>query len=239
MVPKSNLSPMEMLKIQASTLYTINEQQRLLSINEPGGGKAPALFIGMTSAGSLIYYHEQLPPDLTDELGRDSELPLDIPKLIRKVETFEPVSHVWMGPAYAFPETSGDWNRNVQLIGQEQRYMLAEHLPELTDHVHEKWPVAAYVIDDSAVAVCCSARVSSHGTEASLYTATGFRGHGYAAETVKCWQYYVRESGRVPIYSTSWDNLASQHVARKLGLIQFGVDFSITTFGSKSGCNVQ
>ncbi len=235
MVPKSNLSPMEMLKIQASTLYTINEQQRLLSINEPGGGKAPALFIGMTSAGSLTYYHEQLPPDLTVELGRNSELPLDIPKLIRKVETFEPVNHMWMGPAYAFPETSDEWNLNVQLIGHEQRYMLAEHFPELTDHLHERSPVAAYVIGDSAVAVCCSARVSIHGAEASLYTAPGFRGRGYAAETVKCWQYYVRESGRMPIYSTSWDNLASQHVARKLGLIQFGVDFSITTLDLRRG----
>ncbi|WP_222125182.1 GNAT family N-acetyltransferase [Paenibacillus xylanexedens] len=224
-----------MLKIQASTLYTINEQQRLLSINEPGGGKAPALFIGMTSAGSLTYYHEQLPPDLTVELGRNSELPLDIPKLIRKVETFEPVNHMWMGPAYAFPETSDEWNLNVQLIGHEQRYMLAEHFPELTDHLHERSPVAAYVIGDSAVAVCCSARVSIHGAEASLYTAPGFRGRGYAAETVKCWQYYVRESGRMPIYSTSWDNLASQHVARKLGLIQFGVDFSITTLDLRRG----
>lgn len=138
MVPKSNLSPMEMLKIQANTLYTINEQQRLLSINEQGGGQAPALFIGMTSAGSLIYYHEQLPPDLMDELSKDCELPLDIPKLIRKVETFEPVNRVWMGPAYAFPEISHEWNQKVQLIGQEQRYLLAEHFPELTDHLHEK-----------------------------------------------------------------------------------------------------
>ncbi|WP_339300225.1 GNAT family N-acetyltransferase [Paenibacillus sp. FSL R5-0623] len=238
MVPKSNLSPMAMLKIQVSTLYIINEQQRLLSINEPGGGQAPALFIGMTSAGSLIYYHEQFPPDLMDELSKDCELPLDIPKLIRKVETFEPVNHVWMGPVYAFPEISDEWNQKVQLIGQEQRYLLAEHFSELTDHLHEKSPVAAYVIGDSAVAVCCSARVSLHGAEASLYTAPGYRGHGYAAETVKCWQYYVKERGRMPIYSTSWDNLASQHVARKLGLIQFGVDFSITTVDLRKDCDV-
>ncbi|WP_340401216.1 GNAT family N-acetyltransferase [Paenibacillus sp. FSL H8-0079] len=239
MLPESNLSPIEMLKIQANTLYTINEQQRLLSINEPGGGQAPAIFIGMTSAGSLTYYHEQLPPNLMAELGKDSELPLDIPKLIRKVETFESVNRVWMGPAYSFPETLDEWDLKVQLIGHEQRYLLAEHFPELTDHSHEKSPVAAYVIEGSAVAVCCSARVSVHGAEASLYTAPGYRGHGYAAETVKCWQYDVKKRGRMPIYSTSWDNLASQHVARKLGLIQFGVDFSITTLNSSKGCDLQ
>ncbi|MEK4361354.1 GNAT family N-acetyltransferase [Paenibacillus sp. FSL M8-0212] len=238
MVPKSNLSSMEMLKIQVSTLYTINEQQRLISINEPGGGQAPAIFIGMTSAGSLIYYHEQLPPNLMNELGKDCELPLDIPKLIRKVETYELVNRVWMGPAYAFPELSHEWNQKVQLIGEEQRYLLAEYFLELTDHLHEKSPVAAYVIGDSAVSVCCSARLSDHGAEASLYTAPGYRGHGYAAETVKCWQYYVKERGRVPIYSTSWDNFASQQVARKLGLIQFGVDFSITTVDLRKDCDV-
>ncbi|WP_433752100.1 GNAT family N-acetyltransferase [Paenibacillus amylolyticus] len=238
MVTQSNLSPMEMLKIQASTLYTMNEQQRLVSINEPGGGQAPAIFIGMASAGSLIYYHEQLSSELVDELGKDCELPLDIPKLIRKVETFEPVNRVWMGPAYAFPEISDEWNQKVQLIGQEQRYLLAEHFPELTDHLHDKWPVATYVIVDSAVAVCCSARLSDHGAEASLYTAPGYRGRGYAAETVKCWQHYVKERGHLPIYSTSWDNLASQQVARKLGLIQFGVDFSITTVGLMKGSDV-
>lgn len=238
MVPTSNLSPMDMMKIQASTLYTMNGQQRLLSINEPGGGHAPAIFIGMTSAGSLIYYHEQLPPDLMNELGKECELPLDIPKLIRKVGTFEPVNCVWMGPAYAFPDSSNEWNLNVQLIGQEQRDLLAEHLPELTDHLHDKWPVSAYVIGDSAVAVCCSARLSNHGAEASLYTAPGYRGRGFAAETVKCWQYYVKERGCLPVYSTSWDNLASQQVAHKLGLIQFGVNFSITTVGLRKGCDV-
>lgn len=102
MVPKSNLSSMGMLKIQVSTLYTINEQQRLLSINEPGGGQAPAIFIGMTSAGSLIYYHEQLPPDLMDELGKDCELPLDIPKLIRRWRTLSQLTVCGWDPPMLF-----------------------------------------------------------------------------------------------------------------------------------------
>ncbi|MEC0126696.1 GNAT family N-acetyltransferase [Paenibacillus pabuli] len=225
----SNISPLGLMQIQADTLYTMDDRKRLLSINEADGGQAPALFIGITSAGQCSYYHEQLPINLIEELGCESGLPLDIPKLIRMVETFKPVQSVWMGPAYAFPEKCGEWHPNVQLIDRHRAFQLAEHFPDLMEHLSAKMPVAAYVIEGSAVAVCCSARVSTQGAEASLYTAPDFRGQGYAAEAVKCWQHHVKESGRIPLYSTSWDNVASQAVARKLGLIQFGVDFSITT----------
>jgi len=225
----SNLSPLDMMNIQADTLYTMDDRKRLLRINEPDGGQAPALFIGITSAGPCSFYHEQLPSSLIEKLGYETGFPLDIPKLIRSVETFKPVKSVWMGLAYAFPEKCGQWHPNVQLIDPHHTFQLAEHFPDFIELPYEKMPVAAYVIEDSAVAVCCSARVSTQGAEASLYTAPDFRGRGYAAEAVKCWQHHVKESGRIPIYSTSWDNVASQNVARKLGLLQFGVDFSITT----------
>jgi hypothetical protein len=44
---------------------------------------------------------------------------------------------------------------------------------------------------------------------------------------VAAWAATLRASGRVPIYSTSWDNLASQAVARKLGLPLFGAEMSL------------
>ncbi|MDQ3856704.1 MAG: GNAT family N-acetyltransferase, partial [Chloroflexota bacterium] len=34
-------------------------------------------------------------------------------------------------------------------------------------------------------------------------------------------------TGKVPLYSTSWDNSASQAVARKLGLVQYATDLSL------------
>ncbi|MEO2204567.1 GNAT family N-acetyltransferase [Paenibacillus pabuli] len=229
MEPIVNVALPELMKIQVQTLYTMNMQQRLTGINEPEGGQAPALFIGMTSAGLLSYYHEHLPPDLMDQLASDVKLPLDIPKLLEKIEAFRPVKDMWMGPAFVFQEKWNEWHSLVQLIDHHNTILLAEHFPDLTGRLHAKAPVVAYVIENSAVAVCCSARISVLGAEASLYTMPAYRGYGYGVEVVKCWQYHVQEGGRIPLYSTSWDNLSSQQVARKLGLFQYGMDFSVTT----------
>ncbi len=61
-----------------------------------------------------------------------------------------------------------------------------------------------------------------------METAEGYRGRGYAQAATAIWAEALRREGRLPLYSTSWDNLASQRVAAGLGALQYGVDFSLT-----------
>jgi predicted GNAT family acetyltransferase len=82
--------------------------------------------------------------------------------------------------------------------------------------------------DGHAVAVCGSVRQTGQAYEAGVETVLAYRGRGYAARAVAAWAGVVRALGRVPLYSTSWQNTASQSVARKLALIQFGSDLHIT-----------
>ncbi len=62
---------------------------------------------------------------------------------------------------------------------------------------------------------------------AGIETLEAYRGRGYATAVVAGWAYAIRATDRIPLYSTSWDNLASQAVAHRLGLVQYGTDLSL------------
>ena len=84
------------------------------------------------------------------------------------------------------------------------------------------------VEDGHAVSVCFCARKSNVAAEAGLETAIEFRGRGLAPRVVSAWALAVRETGRIPLYSTSWSNDASLAVARKLGLMAYASSWSIS-----------
>ena len=78
------------------------------------------------------------------------------------------------------------------------------------------------------VSVCfCATRNSEFAIEAGLETAAAFRRRGFGARVTAAWASAIRASGRIPLYSTSWNNPASLAVARKLGLIPYASDWSV------------
>ena len=89
-------------------------------------------------------------------------------------------------------------------------------------------PFFAIVDRDRAVSLCFTARLTARAAEAGVTTHPDHRGRGHAATVVAAWARAIRASGRIPLYSTSWTNAASQSVARKLGLIHYASDFSVT-----------
>ena len=69
----------------------------------------------------------------------------------------------------------------------------------------------------SAVSLCFSSRNPGPAVQAGVHTVESHRQHGYATAVTAAWAREVTVSGRLPLYGTTWDNIASQHIAATLG----------------------
>jgi RimJ/RimL family protein N-acetyltransferase len=138
-----------------------------------------------------------------------------------------PLTEMWSGPAWRFPDEIPQVEREVIPVTRENDDLVRPVFPILADDLRWRQPCLAIVADGRLASLCYSARNTPIAAEAGVDTLEEFRGRGYAPAVVAAWARVVREEGRIPLYSTSWDNLASRSVACKLGLVLYGADLSI------------
>jgi RimJ/RimL family protein N-acetyltransferase len=227
----------ELMRIQIATLFTLDRAGRLLRVNEPAGAPAPRFFLGRTAAGSEWRCRHDVPDDVVRELHAvcasetlgDEFLdpPYGAARYAEVLARTAPVKVVEAGPAYRFPAELPATSDAV-LITNENRELLQPSFAAWYDDVAFCQPFMALVQQGQAVSVCASVRVTPAAHEAGVETPAPFRGRGYAARVVAAWARAVRAIGSIPLYSTSWQNTASQAVARKLGLVRYGTDLHIT-----------
>jgi RimJ/RimL family protein N-acetyltransferase len=211
-----------------------------LFVNEPGGTGVPAprLFLGRTPRGNLWRFRADLPERLCQELGvlcanepvvdyKFNEPPRHLAALVRLLEEDAPVQEISSGPAYQFTE-QGRSSRPLLIVTEQNAEVLQGGFEKLLEELPTWQPFVALVEENRARAVCRSVRITPEAHEAGVETLPDFRGKGYAQEVVAEWAQRVRETGAVPLYSTSWENTASQAVAQKLKLKAYGADFQLT-----------
>jgi RimJ/RimL family protein N-acetyltransferase len=133
-----------------------------------------------------------------------------------------------MGPCFLVPEEVAPKVRVVRIIKENVSDFTLDGFEWLAEEIDYVQPCVALVDEGRIASVCRSVRLTPEAHEAGLETLEAFRGRGYAAEVVAGWAAAVRGIGVLPLYSTSWENLASQRVARKAGLIFYGVNFTIS-----------
>ncbi|PZS01169.1 MAG: GNAT family N-acetyltransferase [Candidatus Chloroheliales bacterium] len=240
---QQQLSDIELARMQADALYVHDANGRLVRVNEPDpDDPAPRFFLARTRAGNLWRTRFDLPAYLTAELERLAadepvvidlhEPPYHMAEYRGLLEQHAPISNIDAGPAYSLPELRGRVQPAPTIplvtIAAENATLLQAHYPYTLSRLAELGPVVVVVDGGVAVAACYCARITAQVAEAGVYTVEAYRGRGYAAETVRGWATGIRATGRLPLYSTSWANIASQTVATKLGAVQYGADFSIT-----------
>ena len=227
---------LEYLSLQIDTLFSHDAARRLRYLNEPGEREAPRFFLGRTRAGNLYRFRRDLPEAIIGKLealalsettGKLRADPSHAAAYQEVLGEQHAVRRVGAWPAYTFPVSEMSPAGAVQ-ITEANKELLVGEFAWLKAILADKEPCAAVVVEHRAVAVCHSARTSVRAAEAGLETLSAFRGRGYAAVAARGWAALVRQQGRIPLYSTSWSNVASQGVARKLGLIQYATDFHLT-----------
>lgn len=238
------LNDLELMKLHVRALFTHNAESRLLFVNEPEGSTVPAarLFLGRTRAGNIWRFRADLPENLCQELSAlcaDEALPVNtefnepprhLETYIRLLEKHAPLlqKKPETGPAYRFPENILPPSKTLIVVTENNaEILLRGGFREFVAELPAWQPFVALVEAGQAVSICRSARITNEAHEAGVETLPDFRGKGYAQQVTAEWARRVQAAGAIPMYSTSWENNASQAVARKLRLNCFGVDFHL------------
>jgi hypothetical protein len=224
----------ELLETHVRTLFALDGDGKLAAINEPLPQRPapPRVFVARTADAVAVHVRADVPPTTEAAVraaiaavppcrpGEPSGITAALGPLLA---ADAPVTRTSEGPAFLFADALFGgfgalklYPANAALLHPE----LATWGPEL----RYRRPAFAVVRDRQAVAICASARISPEAAEAGVETVAAYRGQGCAQVAVEAWAAAIRESGRVPFYSTSWGNAASRAVARKLALIPFAED---------------
>jgi hypothetical protein len=228
---------MELMRVHVEVLFTHDPDRRLLRVNEPGDKPAPRFFLGRTASGNIWWFRR----DVGDTLRRELEAaglaeppgeeflqsPYGATMYEEALARDAPIERRWAGPAFRFSDALPPSPATVAVTA-ENADLLRPHLEAWLEDVVRCQPMRVTVIDGQGVAICCSGRTSNRAHEAAVETARAFREQGYATQAVSAWARAVRSEGRLPLYSTSWENTASLSLARRLGLVRFGSDLHFT-----------
>lgn len=223
-------------QLHLEALFVHDASGRLLRINEPDpADPAPRFFLMRTQVGNLWRTRYDLPPELAarlEQLAAQEPFDVDLEQLPHFANDYAdilrqhaPLVRKSAGPAFFLRELAPP--RDAAAITQQNIHLLQAHFSWLST-LEDYAPVSAVIVDGAAVTICFSSRIAPQVCEAGVYTEAAYRGHGYATDAVRGWAGAVRASGRLPLYSTSWENFASQSIAGKLGAVQYAVEFSIT-----------
>ena len=211
-------------------MYRFNEAGRIVSTLEPNPAIGPLFTLIRGRSERVWAVGATVASDLADEL--DALAIQEQPSADwREPPRFANRYHALLGgdlvsgPALEFPNRV-DAPEGVSLI--EDVRMLRRYFEGWTfEEVPGRKPIAAVLVDGHAVSLCGCARRTDEAAEAGLETAEPFRGQGLAERVTASWAIAVRASGRMPLYSTSWENSASLAVARKLGLTTYAASWSL------------
>jgi hypothetical protein len=230
--------PLQLIRIQAKTLFVLNSNDRMLTLREPDHDDserrpAPRFFMGRTLEGNLWRFRHDLPDTfingLTDFCQREpvANSLADPPQYradIRTIlESHFPITKEYRGPAYLVPDRIQP-PKNIVSVNQDNAFLLEANFPWAlkSNSIQRNYPISAAVEQGSAVSICFCSRLSSWAAEAGVETVPAHRNQGYGSAVISGWASEIQRRGLIALYSTSWENNASQRISAKIGMSLYG-----------------
>ena len=222
--------------MHVEALFIHDDAGKLVCINEPERRPAPRFYLGCAADGVVMRFRHDLEDELVQSLEalcREvvPEAGLTIPaRVSARIESLlaevAPIERRWHGPVYRVPRNASEPSDAIA-VTEVSADVLRPYLTEWLVDMTQSQPLVALVQNRRAVSLCCSGRRTPQAHEAAVETAAAFRGRGCGAQVVTRWAQAVAESGQIPLYSTSWENVASRALAERLGLIHYGSDMHL------------
>ena len=218
-------------RVLLETSYVLNDSGRILETREPNPSPGPRFvqFRSRTDCAWALRY--DVPENIAAtvaQLAQNEPPTKDLRILPVHAEEYLSLlgGRIDWGPTFLFPTETGIPFESVTPI--DDLSLLQRNFSGWTDEeIPRQRPIMAVLQEGHAVSVCFCARRSQIAAEAGLETAPEFRGRGFGPRVTAAWADAIRSLELIPLYSTSWDNLASLSVARKLGLVEEASEWSL------------
>lgn len=227
-----------LLDQHADVLFRMDTDGKLAGLNEPGDDPPPRLFLARDETTHRLWFRADVGEATIDacrDIARElppwdfQQPPRSLYAPLRKaIDREGPIEDESNGPAYRFGDRVDLPNEALAIvIDGTSAPLLESNFPYTRSVLAFRSPVVGVMVDGSVVSACYCARKRPNACEAGVDTIERYRGLGFAALVVSAWRDAVEKEGREPLYSTSWDNLASRTVAAKLWLIPYAETLSL------------
>jgi hypothetical protein len=209
-------------------MFQTDERGRLV-------GSAPHFYLLRTAQNVICRFHADLADDVMlrleglsqRERGRPAQWQSEYGDYLSALAAPNlRVTAMRAGPLYAFPDDLAP-SGACTMIDESNSYLLRNGLEEWLPVVTIGQPFFAAIDGDRAVAICATVAASQKAHCAGVETLAAYRAKGFAADAVAGWACAVRALGATPFYGTTFDNVSSQRVARRLSLSLVASEFSV------------
>ena len=227
------ISNNDLMTMHCDALYVHNEREELVCGNDWLGRPAPLLWLGFTHTKILRRFRADVAPEIRRQIealvAQEEVTPAN--RLPRHHEAYCDLLEVLdatAGPTYRVTNLQGPFGQRTQRITPANADILSNSdLAAWHPDIPYQQPMFTAIENEQAVAICASVRITSAAHEAGVETVPHYRRRGYAAAAVAAWAQSLLTAGIVPLYSTAWENLASQGVARRVGFTAFGWEYRL------------